>query len=104
MITVGASLGAKGVISVLSNIAPKFTDEMTKAAIDGKLKESANMQKKAIVIINALFSDVNPIPVKEAMSYLGYCESSMRLPLCCMTPFLKENLIKTIEEYKSILY
>ena len=62
------------------------------------------MQKKSIPLIKALFSDVNPIAVKEAMSYLGMCESTMRLPLCGMKEALKEKLIKTIEENKSILY
>ncbi len=104
MITAGVSLGAKGVISVLSNIAPKFTAEMTKAAIMGKTVKSASMQKKAITLIDALFSDVNPIPVKEAMAYLGLCNSTMRLPLCSTSPSLKENLINIINKSKDILY
>lgn len=103
LITASASLGAKGVISVLSNIAPRFTAEMTKLAIEGKTKESATMQKISIQLIAALFYDVNPIPVKEAMAYLGLCNSTMRLPLCSMSPALKNKLFKLIEENKEIL-
>ena len=104
LITVASSLGAKGVISVLSNIAPRFTSEMTKDAINGNIKESGNMQKNAMALINALFSDVNPMPIKEAMGYLGFCNSTMRLPLCSMSPSLREKLIGILEEYKSVIY
>lgn len=104
LITASASIGAKGVISVLSNISPKFTVQMIKAALSGNFEESSMMQKKSIPLIKALFSDVNPIAVKEAMTYLDMCESTMRLPLCGMKEDLKEKLIKTIEENKSILY
>lgn len=104
LITASAALGGKGVISVLSNIAPGFTSEMAKAAIIGNTVKSAAMQKESISLINALFSDVNPIPVKEAMAYLGFCDDNLRLPLCPMTPLLKTNLIKEIEKYKNIIY
>ena len=104
LITVASSLGAKGVISVLSNIAPGFTSKITKAAIIGETAKSAYMQKNAMALINALFSDVNPIPIKEAMGYLGFCNSTMRLPLCSMSPALRENLIGILEEYKSVIY
>ena len=104
LITVSASLGAKGVISVLSNIAPKFTVEMTKDAINGNFIESSHKQKIAVTLIEALFSDVNPIPVKEAMNYLGFCGNAMRLPLCSMTPLLKERLEKILSENKNIIY
>ena len=104
LITAAASLGAKGVISVLSNIAPRFTSEMTKAAIMSETAKSAYMQKNAMALINALFSDVNPIPIKEAMGYLGFCNSTMRLPLCSMSPALRAKLIGILEEFKSIIY
>lgn len=104
LISVSTSLGCKGVISVLSNIAPQFTRGIVKAGIDGNTEKTAYMQKKGIELIDALFSDVNPIPVKEAMSYLGLCYNTMRLPLCCMSPALKENLISILEKNKDILY
>lgn len=104
LITAAASLGAKGVISVLSNIAPGFTSKITKAAIIGETAKSAYMQKEAMTLINALFSDVNPIPIKEAMGYFGFCDSTMRLPLCSMSPALRAKLIGILEEFKSIIY
>lgn len=104
MITVGASLGCKGVISVLSNIAPRFTSEMAQTGIDGNLKASAHMQKKAIELIEALFSDVNPIPVKNAMKYLEICEDTMRLPLTSMNEHNKANLYNAIEKHRDIIY
>ena len=104
LITASASLGAKGVISVLSNIAPRFTVEMTKAAIKGNIEKSASMQKNTIQLIKAMFCDVNPIPVKEVMSFLGLCNSTMRLPLCNMSPTLKKKLFKLIDESKEFLY
>ena len=104
LITAAASLGTKGVISVLSNIAPGFTQKMVKSAIDGKMKESADMQKNAIKLIASLFSDVNPIPIKTAMAYLSMCGETMRLPLSPMTSLLREKLIDEINNSKSILY
>lgn len=104
LITASASLGAKGVISVLSNIAPEFTSEMAKAAIESKTEKSASMQKNAIALIDALFSDVNPIPIKTAMKYLGLCGDTMRLPLSPINSIEKEKLIDTTEKYKDIIY
>ena len=75
------SLGGSGVISVLSNILPKETHEMTQLYFDGKVKESAAMQLKYLDLIHALFSEVNPIPVKKAMNLMGMNVGSLRLPL-----------------------
>ena len=77
---------------------------MVKSAIDGKMKESADMQKNAIKLIASLFSDVNPIPIKTAMAYLSMCGETMRLPLSPMTSLLREKLIDEINNSKSILY
>ncbi len=82
------SLGGKGVISVLSNIMPKETSQMCKLFLDGKVQESADLQLKLLPLINALFSEVNPIPVKAAVSAMGFCENIIRLPL---TPMENEN-------------
>ena len=86
------ALGAKGVISVLSNVIPAETVEMCQRFINGDVKGSAAMQCKYLPLINALFSDVNPIPVKEAMAMLGYCTPEMREPLYPMDEAKKENL------------
>lgn len=83
------SLGGKGVISVLSNVVPAQAHEICQLFFDGKVAESAALQLKLLPLINALFCDVNPIPVKEAMNMMGYAAGSCRLPLdslsenCC---------------------
>ena len=86
------ALGAKGVISVLSNVIPAETVEMCQRFFNGDVKGSAAMQCKYLPLINALFSDVNPIPVKEAMAMLGYCTAEMREPLYPMDEAKKEIL------------
>ncbi len=78
------SMGGKGVISVLSNVLPKETSNMCKLFFDGKIKEAAAEQLRMLPLINALFSEVNPIPAKAAMAAMGYCEDSLRLPLTPM--------------------
>ncbi len=78
------SMGGKGVISVLSNVLPAETSNMCKLFFDGKVKEAAAEQLKMLPLINALFSEVNPIPAKAAMAAMGYCEDSLRLPLTPM--------------------
>ena len=79
------SLGAKGVISVLSNIMPKQTKEIVTSFISGDVKRSAMLQYKYHSIIDMLFCEVNPIPVKAAMAKMGFCENSLRLPLTTMS-------------------
>lgn len=75
------SLGGIGVISVLSNIAPQYTHDMIQNFFDGKNEIASKMQIDAINLINALFKEVNPIPVKEALNILGYDYGEPRLPL-----------------------
>ncbi len=88
------SLGAKGVISVLSNIKPKETHEICQLFMDGKIAESAKMQKAYNNLINALFIETNPIPVKTAMNVLGFEVGECRLPLCEMSEANLEKLKK----------
>ena len=92
------SVGAKGVISVLSNIAPEHVHDMCDKFFAGKVDEAREMQIKAVALVDALFSEVNPIPVKKAMSYLGTCDDVYRLPLCKMedknAAVLKEEMQK----------
>lgn len=92
------SVGAKGVISVLSNIAPEHVHDMCDKFFAGKVDEAREMQIKAVALVDALFSEVNPIPVKKAMSYLGTCDDVYRLPLCKMedknAEVLKEEMKK----------
>ena len=87
------SLGAKGVISVLSNIAPQETHDMTTAALAGDYKTAAAMQLKYLRLIHALFSETNPIPVKEAVNQLGFAAGPCRMPLYEMAENTKAALI-----------
>ena len=91
------AVGGLGVISVLSNIAPAQTVEMCNKFFAGDLRGASEMQLKYLPLINALFSEVNPIPVKAAMNKLGWCENYLRLPLTQMEEahYIKlENLMK----------
>ena len=78
------AMGGEGVISVLSNIMPYETSRMCRKFFEGDLRGSAAMQKKYLPLINALFSEVNPIPVKAAMAKLGWGENYLRMPLTPM--------------------
>ena len=78
------SMGGKGCISVLSNIMPKETCEITNRWFAGDAAGAAQLQMKYLQLINALFCEVNPIPVKAAMAAMGWCENLLRLPLTCM--------------------
>lgn len=79
------SLGGKGVISVLSNILPGKTNEICTRFISGDVKGACDMQLHYLPLIDALFSEVNPIPVKAAMAAMGMCENTLRLPLTPMS-------------------
>lgn len=93
------ALGGKGVISVLSNVAPRQTHDICASFFEGDVKKSCEMQLKAIPVINALFCEVNPIPVKAAMNMMGKEVGPLRLPLTEMEPQNKERLKKAMEEY-----
>lgn len=93
------SLGGKGVISVLSNVAPKNTHDMVESFINGDIKKAQKLQLEAMDLIGALFCEVNPIPVKAAMNMLGYKAGSLRAPLTEMTDANKEKLRKALEAY-----
>ena len=86
------SLGGKGVISVISNILPKETVEICKLYFTGKTKEATALQLKLLPLINEIFSDVNPIPIKALLSKEGFCKEEYRLPLCTMNDDKKKTL------------
>ena len=90
------SLGGIGVISVLSNIKPKFTHDMVYDFFNGDVKEACKKQLDAIELIDCLFSEVNPIPVKSALNMLGYDYGIPRLPLTELSESNKDKLKKTI--------
>ena len=93
------SVGAKGVISVLSNIAPEDVHDMCEKFEEGKIKEAQDLQIKAVPLIDALFSEVNPIPIKKAMSYMGFCKDVYRAPLCTMDETKAEALKEEMKAY-----
>ncbi len=93
------SLGGIGVISVLSNVCPRETHDICQLFFDGKIAESAKLQLEYIDLINALFSDVNPIPVKQALNYMGYNAGACRLPLCDMSDAGKKALYDVMSRY-----
>ena len=86
------SAGGAGVISVLSNLMPRQTIEMCHRWFDGDIAGSLKMQLDYLPLINALFCEVNPIPVKAAMAAMGWCENYLRLPLTPMEPEHAEKL------------
>lgn len=93
------SLGGIGVISVLSNIMPKETHNMVEYYLSGNVKEATKLQLDTLSLTNALFSEVNPIPVKAALNMMGYAVGTPRLPLIEMTNSTKENLRKEMEKH-----
>ena len=86
------SLGGKGVISVLSNVAPRYTHDMVEKYLNGDVKESCDMQLNAMPLINALFLEVNPIPVKADMKLIGMEVGPLRTPLTEMEEAGREKL------------
>lgn len=94
------SLGGLGVISVLSNVAPKYTHEMVLNFLNGKIVEAQDMQLDSLNLIKALFSEVNPIPVKAGLNMLGYNVGIPRLPLVEMSEIGKEKLEKELKNFE----
>ena len=93
------SLGGLGVISVLSNVAPKNTHDMVMKFMEGDLAGAARLQLEAVPLINALFCEVNPIPVKTALNLMGWKVGPTRMPLCEMEPENEERLKKALADY-----
>lgn len=93
------SLGGLGVISVLSNIAPRQTHEICRKFFDGDAAGSCELQLKAIPLIDALFCEVNPIPVKKALNLMGMEAGPLRMPLTEMEPEHAAKLEKAMRDY-----
>ena len=91
------SLGGKGVISVLSNVAPRQTHELCQKWFDGDIAGSRKMQFEYLELIKALFCEVNPIPVKTAMNMMGFNAGKLRLPLCEMAQANYERLERAMK-------
>ncbi|SCJ47077.1 Dihydrodipicolinate synthase [Anaerotruncus sp. 2789STDY5834896] len=93
------ALGGKGVISVLSNVLPKQTHEICAAFLAGDTQKSAQLQLHYLALANALFMDVNPIPVKDALNLMGKEVGGCRLPLCPMDDAGQQKLAAVLRQY-----
>ena len=96
------SLGGKGVISVFSNLLPKEMHDLCQSFFDGDVATSRKLQLDYLKLMNSLFIEVNPIPVKTACKIMGLCSDEMRLPLCEMEEANREKLISVMKEYSLI--
>lgn len=92
------ALGGKGVISVLANLCPEVTAELTAACLRGDYETAASMQKHYMALIDALFCEVNPIPVKTAMNLMGLGVGPLRMPLCQLDDEKKEQLVSALHQ------
>ena len=101
-IALSAYLGCKGVISVLSNILPAYTGSLTKSALEGNIAKANRLQLEVLGLIETLFSDVNPIPVKTAMKILGYDVGYLRGPLCNMNDKKADKLEEILYKYQPL--
>ena len=90
--------GGKGVISVLSNLVPGETHDLCEAMLEGDCKKAMVLQKKYLPTIHALFSEVNPIPVKAAMAAMGFCRNFVRLPLVTMEQSKEKVLLEEMKK------
>lgn len=93
------ALGGIGVISVLANVAPRQTHEMCRKFLDGDWAGSRKMQLEAMELCNALFCEVNPIPVKKALEMMGMIDGGLRMPLTRMEPANAQQLEKAMKSY-----
>ena len=93
------AMGGKGVISVLSNVAPRQTHELCQAFFDGDVKKSLELQLDAVPLVSQLFCEVNPIPVKAAMNLMGKNVGVLRMPLTEMEPANQKKLAAAMKEY-----
>ena len=93
------SFGGKGVISVLSNVAPQYTHDIVAKFMEGKVEESRDMQLKALPLIHALFCEVNPIPVKTALNLMGKEVGPLRMPMTEMEEAHQEVLKKAMKDF-----
>ena len=93
------SIGAKGVISVLSNVAPQQTHDICAKFAEGKIEEARQLQFNALELVDALFCEVNPVPVKHALNLQGWDMGPLRMPLCEMEDANLERLRNAMIQY-----
>ena len=93
------SLGAKGVISVVANVLPNETSKMIHDYLNGDIESARKTQIRFIPLVKAMFCEVNPIPVKEAMNILGWNAGNCRLPLCEMSKANHDKMVEVLAQY-----
>ena len=93
------SIGGLGVISVIANIAPRQTHDMVMSYLEGDLEKARQMQLKSLPLVDALFSEVNPIPVKKALNLMGMQVGSLRSPLCEMGEENAKKLEQAMKDF-----
>lgn len=96
------AVGAKGVISVAANVAPKPVADLVHAVLDGRWQDARRLHQTYFQLFSDMFLDTNPIPVKAALALMGQIEETYRLPLCAMSPDLKKRLADTLRKVKLI--
>ena len=94
--------GAHGVISVLSNVMPRLTHTLVSGSLEGKKEEARILQKKAERLIEALFMETNPVPVKEALAFMGFGNPEFRLPLVGLETHHREKLYEVLKQYEVV--
>ena len=93
------SLGGKGVISVLANVAPRDTHDMVMSYLEGDSKRATKLQLDTLNLINALFCETNPIPIKAAVNLMGFNAGKCKMPLCSMEDKNFERLKEAMKDY-----
>jgi 4-hydroxy-tetrahydrodipicolinate synthase len=93
------AVGGRGVVSVVANIVPRDTAEMTHAALEGDWKRARDLFLRLFPLCRAMFIETNPIPVKEAMAMLGMIAPEFRLPLCRMSDANRERLKTILQQF-----
>lgn len=93
------SIGGLGVISVIANIAPRQTHDMVMSFLEGDLEKARQMQLKSLPLVDALFSEVNPIPVKKALNLMGMQAGPLRSPLCEMSEENAKKLEQAMKDF-----
>jgi 4-hydroxy-tetrahydrodipicolinate synthase len=96
------ALGAKGVISVVTNVMPRETHELVAAALEGDYARAREIHYRLLPLVRALFLETNPIPVKQALAFMGKCSAEMRMPLTQMTPPSAEKLRAVMKELRLV--
>jgi 4-hydroxy-tetrahydrodipicolinate synthase len=96
------AVGARGVISVAGNVAPRPVADLVHAALTGRWEEARRLHQAYFQLFSDMFIDTNPIPVKAALAMMGRIEETYRLPLCAMHPALKKRLADTLQKVKLI--